>query len=146
MDENDEKMPAKASRRRLPEGIYEQHGSPFLYIRWTVNGQTYRESAKTDKVRDAKALLGKRKQEFERKRDVNRKLRFEDLMQAVLLDYENNGKRMWLGTLDGNGILGHLNKVVCGRLRGRHYRGPAAGVRQPSPEGRSQTGASHHQS
>jgi len=80
----------------LPEGVYRRSKSKHLYIRYTFNGKTYRESAQTADPKKAARFRNERIQQciggkgspvkFE-------KVTFKELADDMLLDYEINGKR-----------------------------------------------------
>lgn len=82
-------------RDRGSGSIYKRPGSRFFQIKFSKDGRVYRESTGTDKISEAKTILqnslnklGQGTYSPEAKR-----VRVSELIEAVLLDYRNNGKR-----------------------------------------------------
>jgi integrase len=82
--------------RALPEGVYRRKDSPFLWIKYSVNGKPFQESAKTANPKEA---------ERKRKRRLGQiaagmfhglkpeRVRVEELAQDMLRDYRINGRK-----------------------------------------------------
>jgi integrase len=82
---------------RRPFGhLYRHRRSRFWWIRYRVNGKTYRESSGSTSLRTAEQLLARKQAELGLGHftapDV-RRTTFEDLAQAIRDDYAVNGRR-----------------------------------------------------
>ncbi len=87
-------------RPRGTGSIFQQKGSSVYWIKYYRNGQPFRESSGSEKIKDAEKLLGKRIAEVAVHTWVSpadRRVTVDELYAALLDDYRNNG----LASLDG---------------------------------------------
>ena len=84
-----------AMRDRGTGSLYKRPGSKFYQIKFSTDGRVYRESTGTDKITAAKAILQQKLNQLEQGTysAEAKKVRVSDLVDAVLTDYEVNGKR-----------------------------------------------------
>jgi integrase len=82
-------------RDRGSGSIYKRPGSRFYQIKFSKDGRVYRESTSTDKITEAKAILQDRLNKLQHGTysPEAKKVRVSELIDAVLLDYRNNGKK-----------------------------------------------------
>jgi integrase len=76
--------------------IFTRKGSSNLWVRYRVNGKTYRESTGSTCVKEARKLLAKRQVELGLGAFVDpavKRTSFEDLKNLLLDNYENEGHR-----------------------------------------------------
>jgi integrase len=102
----------KANESRRPRGtgsIYQQPGSRFLWVAYSVNGKLVRESSKSEKLTDAQNLLKKRSGEAETGNLVTsevRRITVAKLFETLLVEYRNKkqdvvwAKGRWTKHLD----------------------------------------------
>lgn len=82
-------------RDRGTGSVYLRPGSRFYQIKFSKDGQVYRESTGTDKITEAKAILQDRLNKLNQGTysPEAKKVRISELVDAVLTDYRVNGKK-----------------------------------------------------
>lgn len=83
------------SERREFGHLYRRPGSPFWWVRYRVNGRTYRESTHSTSERKATDLLTQRRIELGRGDFVApdaKRTSFDDLESLLLTNYKNAGR------------------------------------------------------
>ena len=97
-------------------------GSDYWYILWRANGKQHKESSRSLNKSAAEALLRTRLAEAENGvRQIDKKLRYEDLRASLLLDYANKQNKslaVWHGQQSISGLR-HLDKFFAGVLVSR---------------------------
>src|SRR6266576_749762 len=104
----------ETTERRAFGTIYGQRRSPFLWIRYRVNGKEYRESTRSTSFRVAENLLTKRQTELGLGAFIAPNLKrttFDDVVEMIRNDYIVNGKKS-LDTLDT--LIKRLRQVFEG--------------------------------
>jgi integrase len=88
--------------------------SRFLYIFYRVNGRLIRESAKTESVMEAEALLQRRMGEaglgLKPQQDV-KNIRYEDLRDSLVAEYRTRGRASVFTHKDGTEYIGGMNHL-----------------------------------
>lgn len=85
----------KRNRPRGTGSIFKQHGSRFYWVCYYVNGKAVRESSGSEKITDAQNLLKEKNGQVVSGNFVSPKVQritVAELFEAVVRDYENNGK------------------------------------------------------
>jgi len=102
------------TERRAFGTIYKQPRSPFLWVRYRVNGKDYRESTRSTSERVAENLLARRQAELGLGAFIAPNLKrttFDDVMAIIRDDYIVNGRKS-LETLDT--LIKRLKAVFAG--------------------------------
>ena len=94
-DTNVPKSPVqKRGRRKMDIKLYQRQDSKYYWMKWHYQGLLRRESTKTSNKESAKQIAKKKELNFLKGTGIEtHRLRFRDLIQEVIDDYELNNKR-----------------------------------------------------
>lgn len=94
--------------------IYRRNDSPYLWISYSKDGRSFRESSKSAKKEDAKKLLRLREGEIAQGKQpsfIFDRIGFEELLEDLIADYKVNERK---NLRSMNSIVAVLKKELGG--------------------------------